>query len=468
LSTRIFLALLVVLAFGASASHGFHFDDQVVIHGVSFSAFQTRPLTWLSFEANHALGENPVMWHAVNLAAHIAAVLLLYELLLLWAPAAALLAAAIFAVHPIQAESVAYVYSRAGLFSTCLSLAAMLCWARGKKLLAVVWFGLALLAKEDCVLVPAVILLVEYAAGKLKRDVVPAIGAMFALAAAAGAWTLVATRAPHSGAGFQAGISWTIYLLDQGFVILRYLQLVVVPYGFTIDPEINVGTGLALLGWFSVFALVFLATRIRGGYWFVAGILLLLPSSSVFPAADLAADHRMYLPMIAFATAMAVQLLRAPRWVQIAVPMALLLLSVGRMGVWADDAKLWAEAVGRAPDKVRPRIQLARAMEPSQAIEVLTAAKEKFPDNEDVENELGRVYLELGRPDQSLLEYGRVLAVRPSDARAINNRAVALKAMGQPATAEIEFRRALKLDSCLEEARRNLGLEPCRGSATRK
>ncbi len=453
--------MLVVLAFGASASHGFHFDDQVVIHGVRFADFQTRPLTWVSFEANHALGENPILWHAVNLAAHIGAVLLLYELMLFWAPRAALLAAVIFAVHPIQAESVAYVYSRASLFSTCLSLAAMLSWARGKRVPSVVWFVLALLAKEDCVLVPAAILVVEYTAGRLKRDVFPAIGAMFVLAAAAGAWTLSATRAPNSGAGFQAGITWTSYLLHQGFVILRYLQLVALPYGFTIDPEINVGLALALFAWLAVAVLVFLATRIRGGYWFLVGILLLLPSSSVFPAADLAADHRMYLPMIGFATAMAVQLMRAPRWAQIAVPFALLLVSVGRMSVWADDGKLWAEAVERAPDKVRPRIQLARALEPAAAIPVLDAADARFPNNAEVENELGRVYLELGRPDQSLVEYGRVLAAHPSDAHAINNRAVALKAMGQAPTAEIEFRRALKFDPCLEEARRNLGFAPC-------
>jgi len=432
LPTRILLVLLVVLAFGASASHGFHFDDYEVVHGASWSEFQTRPITWLSFEANHALGENPILWHLVNLAAHIAAVLLLYELLLLWAPGAALLAAAIFAIHPIQAESVAYVYSRATLFSTALSLAAMLCWARGRKLLAVVWFGFALLAKEDCVLVPAMILLVDYASGRLKRNIFPAIGSMVALAAAAGAWTLLATRAPHSGAGFSAGIAWPSYLLDQGFVILRYLRLVVLPWGFTIDPEIHVTLMLALASWFALAVLV------------------------------LAADHRMYLPMIAFSTAIAVQVVRAPRWAQIAVPAALLLVSAARMSVWAEDTKLWAEAVERSPDKVRPRIQLARALDSTQAIQELDSANARFPDNVDIENELGRVDMELGHPEQALVEYGRVLAVRPADARAINNRAVALQAMGQSATAEMEFRRALKVDSCLEEARRNLGLAPCK------
>jgi hypothetical protein len=461
LQTRIVLALLVVLAFGASATHGFHFDDYEVIHGAKWSEFQTRPLTWLSFELNNSLGPHPFLWHLVNLAAHITAVLLLYEALLLWAPAAALLAAAIFAVHPIQAESVAYVYSRATLFSTCLSLGAMLCWARGRKWAAVFWFGCALLAKEDCVLVPAVIVLLEHAAGRLKRDMIPAIACMFAFGAAAGTWTLLATRAPHSGAGFSAGIAWPGYLLQQGYVILRYLRLLIIPYGFTIDPQIHADLLVSIAAWITVAFLVFLSTRVRNGFWFLAGIILLLPSSSVFPAADLAADHRMYLPMIAFATAIAVQLVRAPRWAQRAAPAVLLVVSITRMNVWADDSRLWDEAVGRAPDKVRPRVQLARALEPAQAIQTLDAAEARFPNNVDIENERGRVDLELGRPNQALVEYGRVLAVRPQDARAVNNRAVALKAMGQETAAQIEFRRALKLDSCLEEARKNLGLEPC-------
>jgi len=466
LTTRILLAVLVVLAFGASATHGFHFDDWDIVHGANWNEFQTRPLTWLSFEANAALGPRPFLWHLVNLAAHISAVLLLYELLLLWAAPAALLAAAIFAVHPIQAESVAYVYSRATLFSTALSLTAMLFWARGRKLLAVISFAFALLAKEDCVLVPAMILIVEFAAGRLKRNAIAGLTAMVVLAAAAGTWTLLATRAAHSGAGFNAGIAWQNYLLDQGYVMLRYLRLVVLPYGFTIDPEIQITLLQALIAWFALAALLFLSTRLRGGYWFVAGVVLLLPSSSVFPAADLAADHRMYLPMIAFATAIAVQLLRAPRWAQIAVPTALILVSVVRMNVWADDSKLWAEAVGRSPDKVRPRIQLARSLDPATAIQVLDAANAKFFNDPDIESDRGRVYLQLGRPRDALIEFGRVLAARPQDAHAINNRAVALEAMGQDATAKIEFRRALQNDPCLEEARKNLGLDPCAQSAT--
>jgi len=450
-----------VLAFGASATHGFHFDDWEVVHGAKWSEFETRPLTWLSFEANAWCGPRPFLWHLVNLAAHLTAVLLLYELLVLWVPQAALLAAAIFAVHPIQAESVAYVYSRATLFSTALSLGAMLCWARRKKVLSVVCFGLALLAKEDCVLIPAVILIVEHAAGRLKRDAIPFILSMFLLATTAGVWTLLVTRSPHSGAGFNAGITWQSYFLEQGSVILRYLRLVVFPYGFTIDPEIRVAAVPALAAWLVLGFLVFFSTRLRGGVWFSAGVILLLPSSSVFPAADLAAEHRMYLPMIAFATAIAVQLIRAPRWEQVAVPAALVLVSVVRMNVWADDSKLWSEAVERSPDKVRPRIQLARSLEPARALQTLNVAKAQFAGNPDIANELGRVYLELGRPDQALIEYGRVLAMRPSDARAINNRAVALQAMGQTATAQIEFRRALKADPCLDEARKNLGLEPC-------
>ncbi len=52
--------------------------------------------------------------------------------------------------------------------------------------------------------------------------------------------------------------------------------------------------GLAVLAWRTV-------NRSRAGIWFLGGLILLLPSSSIFPANDLAADYRMYLPMIGFA-----------------------------------------------------------------------------------------------------------------------------------------------------------------------
>ena len=456
---RALLSVAVLLAFGASITHGFHFDDYSVIHGPVWQAWQTRPLTWLSFAMNAAISIHPALWHAVSLAAHLAAVLLLYQLLLRFmSPTAALLGAAVFAVHPIQAESVAYVYSRATLFSTALCIAAGLLWLRGRLWFAVGCFAMAMLAKEDCASVPLVILLLDR---RNIRSRIGPIAVMFAIAIATAFRTLAVTRAiTGSGAGFTAGISPQAYMLNQGYVIVRYLRLIFAPYGFSIDPEIHVSMTLALISWVAVAALAIFAARRQR--WILAGLILLIPSSSVFPLADLAADHRMYLPMAAFAGCAGVWLAKLPRALGVAIVLLLIGISAQRMTVWAGDEKLWSEAVEQAPGKLRPHIQLSRALPPTRALTELNETQARYPDNPAVEAELGRVYLELGHPELALAEFGKVLAQEPGDAHAINNRGVALRALGQEDAARQDFERALKIDGCLADARQNLGLSRCR------
>ena len=74
-------------------------------------------------------GGDPILYHAVNVALHLGAVWLAYECLRrLMEPRAALVTATIFAVHPLQAEAVNYVWARSIVLATVLCLAAMLEW----------------------------------------------------------------------------------------------------------------------------------------------------------------------------------------------------------------------------------------------------------------------------------------------------------------------------------------------------
>ena len=81
---------------------------------------QTRPLTELSFWLNDAVfGRSPVSWHVVDLLLHLAVVALVFDALRkLIGDRAGLIAAAIFAVHPMMTEPVAYVFARATLLAT--------------------------------------------------------------------------------------------------------------------------------------------------------------------------------------------------------------------------------------------------------------------------------------------------------------------------------------------------------------
>jgi hypothetical protein len=282
----------------------FHFDDYSLLSGNLWRPLDIRPLTYITFWINDWLGDrNPVGYHAVNVLLHLIGIVLLWDALgRLLPPSARLIATAIFAVHPFQVEPVNYIFARSTVLATVLCLAALASWTRGQCWWAVAWFGAALLAKEECVAFPVFLLVLSWPLARRSKELKP-IAVMFALSLAAGIRVLLAVRStPGAGAGGQAAITWQSYLLTQGVVILRCLRMLVLPWGFTVDPAIAVPpVWFGALAWLAVIGLAWLGWRTRARLWFLGGLVLLLPSSSIFPANDLAADYRMYLPMIGFA-----------------------------------------------------------------------------------------------------------------------------------------------------------------------
>jgi hypothetical protein len=457
------LCLAAIIAFGGCLWGSFHFDDYSLLAGELWRPLDIRPLTYLTFWMNHWVGgENPVGYHVVNVALHLIAVLLLWDALgAVLPPSARLIATAIFAVHPFQAEAVNYIFARSTLLATVLCLAALRSWTRGRQWWAVAWFAAALLAKEECVAFPVFLLVLAWPLSKKSKELRP-IAAMFALSLAAGLRVLLAVQTTAgSGAGAHAAVNWKSYLLIQGEVILRYFRMLVLPWGFTVDadfPELAVWLGA--LAWLVVLGLAIFAwcsrNRSRAGIWFVGGLILLLPSSSIFPANDLAADYRMYLPIIGFAASIGI-LLQRVRMVYLApVFLVLVFLSFVRTATWRTEESLWADAVRKAPEKIRPKIQLARAVGPARALELLEQAKKIAPDDPQIPSEEGRVYLSVGNPGQALVEFGRALALNPRSADALNNRGAALLALNQKDAAVQDFERALALDPCQFNARSNL------------
>jgi protein O-mannosyl-transferase len=460
---NLLLCLAAIIAFGGCLWGSFHFDDYSLFSGNLWRPLEIRPLTYLTFWINQRLGGgNPMGYHAVNLALHLIAILLLWDALgKMLPPSARLIATAIFAIHPFQAEPVNYIFARSTLLATVLCLAALRSWAKGRRWWAVAWFGAALLAKEECVAFPVFLLLLSLPLSRKSKELSP-IAAMLALSLAAGIRVLLAVQTTAgSGAGGQAAVTWQSYLLTQGVAILRYLRMLALPWGFTVDSGIQVPPfWIGVLAWLAVLCLALFAssklTRTQAGIWFVGGLILLLPSSSIFPANDLAADYRMYLPMIGFAASIG-WLLERVRPAYLAPAFLLLVcLSFVRTATWRSEESLWADAVENAPAKVRPRIQLARAVEPARGLEILEQAQRMAPDDPQVPAEEGRVYLRLGKPAQALAQFGRALALAPGSAEAVNNRGAALLALEQKDAAVQDFERALAIDPCQFNARLNL------------
>jgi hypothetical protein len=417
---------------------------------------QTRPLTYLTFWLNYQLGgQDAIGYHAVNIALHLLAVWYLYDVLSrLVGERAAVIAAALFAFHPIQTEPVQYVFARAIILATIFCLLSMRSWLGGRYWAAAGWFALALLSKEECVAFPLFLLLIRPA-------VLPATG-LLCLSLSAGARVLLALKVLHvSGAGATAGISLQDYFATQGTVILRYFRLLFVPYGFTFDPDIRiVRDWRACLAWAVIIGATALLWKYHPhGRWFAAGLVLLAPSSTIFPAQDLAADRRVYLPMIAFAAFFGLLLSNIPkRAILILLAVGLIAVSFVRTQVWRTERTLWAEAVERSPKKLRPRILLARASDTEIALEILNAAQVIAPNDPNPPLEKGLRLMEEKLPDLALPEFEHALTLAPDDPKIINNLGVTLSHLGRRDSAIEAFRHALRINPCWSSARTNLEL----------
>jgi protein O-mannosyl-transferase len=465
------ILLAAVFAFGAGLWNGHVYDDfSIVSDPVLFAPSgwweiwpaHTRPLTyltfWLELQAFGAGASLPHAQHAVNLSIHLIAVWLAYGALRRLLPErAALIATLIFAIHPLQGEAVNYVWARSTLLMTVFCLLSLRDWLRGRRRRAVVWFGVALLAKEECGAFPVFLLLVEFTRGKLREVWRPA-AAMLVLSAAAGARVLwFASMTAGSQAGSQAPYSMPEYFWTQGRVILRYLRLTIVPAGLTPDPGVE--TGMHWWAWILIAGAGWLMWRHyrTAGLWLAGGLILLLPSSSIFPASELSAGRRMYLPMVAFAAMFGVMLQRWHRPALAAAAMVLAPLSAARTLVWQSDETLWSDALAKNAKSVRARLLLVRGRtDPNSMIPLLQEAKKLDPDNAGIASQLGRAYVALGRPEQALPEFGRALAHAPNSPEALSNRGVALLMLKQNDAARQDFERALTMDRCFWDALYNL------------
>jgi hypothetical protein len=472
LRSRLLLAAAVLLTFGVTVRAPFQYDDHALLVDAAITApggwldcvriEQTRPFTFLTFWLNYQLaGDNPASYHAVNLLLHLLCVFLVLGVLRrLVSDDAAWIGAWLFALHPIQTEAVAYIWARSTLLAAVFGFASIRDWLDGRHWRSALWLLIAVLAKEEAAAIPAVILLLEWAGEAKIRGRFP-LAAMFAIAiAAAGRVAWVAAHTPGSGAGSEAGVPPFAYFMTQGLAILRYLRLVALPTGFSFEPDLSVSTGFgAIAAWGGIAALAVLSFRaMRGaGVWFLMMLVFLAPTSSIFPAMDLAADRRMYMAMLG-AGGLAGVALAGTRYPPLLAAGAIVLamLSWVRAGVWQSPETLWEDAMRGAPEKLRPRLQLSRVVEPRRALEILEEARAFASDDPDLATELGRVKLQLGLPGEALTEFGKVVGQRPRDAMALNNRGTALLALELDAHAENDFRRAIRLDPCLVEPYANL------------
>jgi protein O-mannosyl-transferase len=501
----------VVTAYHNSLEGPFIFDDDGIVEKLrdhrlsvwSMVAGSTRPLVQLSFAANYALGGIDVRgYHVVNLAIHVLAALLLFEiarrtLAQRAADGAAGLAAAItliWAVHPLDTESVTYVSQRAESLAGCCALATLYCVIRGaSSTRSVWWYGgasvaclLGMATKPVMVVAPIVVLLYDrvFLAGSWRAAWDRRRSLYLSLAATWGLLALLLSGNHESAAtaGFSmANVSAVQYIRSQPGVVLHYLRLAVWPFPLVLDyawPVANDGAAIALptLAIVALLAVVVSTFRSRPALAFLgaAFFVLLAPSSSVIPIQDLAAEHRMYLPLaplvallVLGADAAARRSLGTARSrlayaLALAIGLVLGVLTVRRNAQYQSTMTMWSDVVSRRPQSARGHNNLAYALFEARRIpeSVMHAARavELDPNYAHAHNNLGRALAEQGDYEQAAQHYRAALRLRPDEAPVHNNLGIALDKTGNPQAAIEQYAEALRLDPDYVEAYSNRGL----------
>jgi protein O-mannosyl-transferase len=452
-------------------------------------------------------GLNRWTYHAFNLIIHILSALTLFGILKRvfqrthlkhqLGPVALPISfaiALIWAIHPLQTQSVTYITQRyelvCGFFYLFTLYSALKSVDASRwQTLAIVSCLLGMFSKEVMITAPIVILLFDRLflfdnwKTLLKKRKYLHLGLMATWIPFA--FTLLqgnANQFAHS-AGFDAtSISAFHYALSQTGVLLHYLKLSVWPSSLCFDylwPEVTSFSealpSVLLMTPLLIALLVSLKYWPSIGFLGITFLLILAPTSSFYPILDLAVEHRMYLPLacvITLIVTLAYQLLnRVPisKSAKSATSLFLLFIITGLLGsltfkrntVYASEISIWQDTVKKRPNNYRAHDSLGNALlrtgKLGEAKTYYLKSLELNPNYVEALVNLGKLLAQEGEHDLAIQRYEQALAIGPNQAEASYNLGRSLYDLGDKSGAKERFEKALSINPHFAEAHNNLG-----------
>jgi tetratricopeptide (TPR) repeat protein len=447
-----------------------------------------RPVQLLWFRINHFLfGPNPAAWHVTTLLVHLLAVGLLFAVAreLIGPGWVAAAAALFFALHPVHVEVVAWPSGVSELLVAVPALAAFLYFLRWRKTEArstyvatVGWLGVALLAKENSLMLPALLAGTDWLLGREAQAALPA--AVRVRRVLQRTWPLFALAAAYLAARWFAlgGVMHAVTPLPASTVLftwpgvlLFYARLLVWPVGlsaFYETPYITTA-GLATF-WLPLMACALMAGLLvwtvrrcaRAG---VAVLWLVLPVApllnfTVFPQGELAHDRYLFLPSIGFCLLLAFAL-TAARPVQpghlppLAIGVAVVVaagygaLTAQQKWFWRDNLTLYLRGAAIAPGNNQVTNNLANeyfdAGRRGEALALYEQVVQRYPDYFLSRYNLGYAYYRLGRFAEAEPHLARAAELNPGDPEPLVRLAQIHMRYGRLPAAEQNLRRAIAL-----------------------
>jgi len=438
-----------------------------------------RPIPLVTFALNyHVSGLNPFSYHLVNVVIHILTALAVYLSVYLTAQvldrskqgkpketSLAFISSLLFAIHPLQTESVAYVVSRSvmicSLFLLC-SFITFICAHKSnqkhKRLYqfsSIVCFVLSLCSKEIAIVFPLLIFtyhslyyVVRKVPDRLHRIILSTLPYFVILVG-----YLVFRALFFSKDSLSSLITSHLvpYFATAVKAVFIYLRLLIVPIGQNVDHTLPI-VGSVFEPW-SILAFILLIisgwvllTKVYPyskflffwGLWF----FIALSPNLLLPTKEAISEHTVYFPAIGFFAVCSYIALRiwakfgrifgdVERTVRIGIVLVivtpLLFLTLNRNLVWQNEFSLWKDAVIKSPNKDRPHINL------------------------------GLAYFNTGRFDEAISEFMTALSINPNNAKAMNNLGLVYATAGKLQEAEKSFAKSIQLEDINPDAYNNLG-----------
>ena len=508
------LAAAIFIAYLPVWHAGFIWDDDAYVtqnslltapDGLSriwFSAHmqsQYFPLVFTTLRFEHALwGMNPLGYHLVNVFLHAANALLLWQLLRRLAVPGAWLAAAIFALHPVQVESVAWITELKNVESTLFYLLALLAWVKfiGKPAtpswsfywLALLFLVLALFSKTTACTLPAALLLILWWRREqigLRRilQVLPFLLIGLAMGVLSVWWEKHLGDYIDPDAGAHFGFVQKVLIATRA--VWFYAMTDLWPFNLTfIYPrwEIDPNAPLQYLGLAGCLVLALLLWRHRrvlgqsvtvGVVFFVAALSPLLGFIPLYTFRySFVADHYQYLACAGLIVPVAALISNrmageCPGRIFFRGLSASLLLLLGiltwkRADVYAVQETLWRDTIAKNPGCWMAHNNLGLGFFNKGQIE---EAVSRYQDAISLKSDYAEAHYNLGialfaknQVDAAIDEYKEAIRLAPNYALAHNNLGVALVHKGQPDAAISQYQEAIRLRPDYAEAHNNLGL----------
>jgi tetratricopeptide (TPR) repeat protein len=493
------LIAVTVVAYQPAWHAGFIWDDDAyVTHNKLLSApdglkriwfsldspSQYFPLTYTTFRIERALwGLNPAGYHWTNILIHAVNALLVWQLLKRLNVPGHWLAAAIFALHPVQVESVAWITERKNVLSLFFFLLALLVWlefieSRSKRPwlfygFALIFYLLALFSKTVACTLPAALLLVLWLKKQpINRTRLLQIVPFVALGLGMGLLTIWWERHHQGTQGTHFMLSWPERLIVASHALWFYAGKLVWPVNLTFSyPRWTINsTNPLAYGWLAATAglgaAIYFLRRFTGRsvevgtVFYVAVLSPLLGFVMLYTFRySFVADHYQYAASIGLialvAAGITTVLKRSEKGSRFFRPVfcGALLTTLGfltwqQCRMYSDIETLWRTTLARNPNCWMAHSNLGSLLlEHGQIPDAVThfrRALELQRDDKVALNNLGKILFQDGRTDEAIAFFRKSLADDPEYTVAHNNLGLALLQKGETDEAITHLRRVAK------------------------